>query len=559
MSVGSQIFDSDSSKKSVLEGNIVIDSGTTLTFLPRDLYGKVEAALKQQVSLKQIEDPHKKMKLCYDVTNIKDAEAKIPEITVHFKGADVKLKAHNTFIMSTNKGIIMGAKNAMCLAFAPAGLTPIYGNMAQMNFLIGFHTTEAAGFSIDLIHRDSLQSPSLLSPFDRVEAVLQRSFNRSKTLIIRADHHSPQSASTEIVPDTGEYLMRFALGTPKVETLAVADTGSDLTWIQCDPCKGCNKKSSPLFNPTRSSTYRSVPCRTEICNIVKNTNCEGSNGGCGFVLRYADNSVSIGDLALETLSFGQSTSFSNIVVGCSHMTRGTFSPGTSGVVGLGGGRESLLRQMGPSIGGRFSYCLQVPSSSSGKKASKMHFGDSAVVSSAGAATTPIILKNTGSLYYLTLLGMSVGNKRFNLESSTSILGGNIVIDSGTTLTFLPRDLYSKVEVQLQRVVSLKQIEDPHKTMKLCYDVTNAKDVDAKIPEITVHFRGADVKLKRHNAFIMTVKKSIIMPSKKVMCLAFAPVDLVPIYGNIAQMNFKVGYDLVKKTVSFKPTDCTTAI
>lgn len=241
------------------------------------------------------------------------------------------------------------------------------------------------------------------------------------------------------------------------------------------------------------------------------------------------------------------------------MTRGTFSPGTSGVVGLGYGRESLLRQMGPSTGGRFSYCLQVPSSSSGKKASKMHFGDRAAVSGSGAATTAIVLKNAGSLYYLTLLGMSVGNKRFNLESSTSILGGNMVIDSGTTLTFLPRELCSKVEVEMKRRVSLKQIEDPHKTMKLCYDVTNAKDVDARIPEITVHFRGADVKLKRHNAFIMTEKKSFLMPSKQVMCLAFAPADVVPIYGNIAQMNFLVGYDVVRKTVSFKPTDCTTAV
>ncbi|KAL1535871.1 cathepsin D [Salvia divinorum] len=418
-----------------------------------------------------------------------------------------------------------------------------------------FHATEAAGFSIDLIHRDSLQSPSLLSPFDRAEAALQRSFNRSKTLIIPA-HHSPQSASTETVPDAGEYLMRFALGTPKVETLAIADTGSDLTWIQCAPCKGCYKQKSPLFNPTSSSTYRSVPCRTEICNTVKSTNCQGSNGGCGFTLRYGDNSVTMGDVALETLSFGQSTSFSNIVVGCSHTARGTFSPGTSGIVGLGGGRESLLRQMGPSIGGRFSYCLQVPTSG---KASKMHFGDGAVVSGAGVATTPIVLKNTATFYYLTLVGMSVGNQRFNLESSAAILGGNIVIDSGTTLTFLPKDLYDKVEAALKRQVSLKQIGDPHKKMKLCYDVTNTKGADAKIPEITAHFKGADVKLKPHNTFIMTTKKSIIMPTKKVMCLAFAPANLVPIYGNIAQMNFLIGYDLVKKTVSFKPTDCTTAI
>ncbi|XP_047938159.1 aspartic proteinase CDR1-like [Salvia hispanica] len=418
-----------------------------------------------------------------------------------------------------------------------------------------FYTVEAAGFSIDLIHRDSLQSPSLLSPFGRVEAVLQRSFNRSKTLI--PAEHSPQSPSTETVPDESVYLMQFAIGTPKIETLAIMDTGSDLTWIQCAPCKGCYKQKSPPFNPASSSTYKSVLCRSPICDGVKSGNCQGTKGECGFTLKYGDNSVSTGDVAQETISLGPSASFNNIIVGCSHTARGTFSPSTSGIVGLGGGKESLLRQMGPSIGAKFSYCL-VPTSA--QKSSKMHFGDDAVVSGAGVVTTPIVTKNTGTFYHLTLVGMSVGNQRFDSDSSKkSALEGNIVIDSGTTLTFLPRDLYGKVEAALKQQVSLKQIDDPHKKMKLCYDVTNMKDVEAKIPEITAHFKGADVKLKSYNTFIMSTKKGIITGAKSAMCLAFVPAGLVPIYGNMAQMNFLIGYDLVKKTVSFKPTDCTTAI
>ncbi|KAL1535872.1 aspartic proteinase CDR1-like [Salvia divinorum] len=420
-----------------------------------------------------------------------------------------------------------------------------------------FYTTEAAGFSINLIHRDSLPSLSPLSPFERVEAALQRSFNRAKTLI-PADH-SPQSPSTETVPDDSVYLMRFALGTPKVETLAVVDTGSNLTWIQCAPCKGCYKQKSPLFNPTSSSTYKSVPCRSRTCDSIKSANCQGTNGECSFTLRYGDNSVSAGDVALETLSLGPSASFNNITVGCSHTARGTFSPATSGIVGLSGGRESLLQQMGPSIGGRFSYCLVPILAASEGKTSKMHFGDGAVVSGARVVTTPIVTKNTGTFYYLTLVGMTVGNQWFDLDSSKkSVPEGNIVIDSATTLTYLPRDLYGKVEAALKQQVSLKQIDDQHKKMKLCYEVTNTKDVEAKIPEITAHFNGADLKLKPHNTFIMSTKKSAIMPTKKAMCLAFAPAGLVPIYGNMAQMNFLIGYDLVKKTVSFKPTDCTTA-
>ncbi|XP_042029995.1 aspartic proteinase CDR1-like [Salvia splendens] len=184
--------------------------------------------------------------------------------------------------------------------------------------------------------------------------------------------------------------------------------------------------------------------------------------------------------------------------------------------------------MGPSIGWNFSFCL-VPTSA--QKACKMHFGDGAVVSGAGVVTTPIVTKNTGTFYHLTLVGMSVGSQRFDSDSSKkSVLEGNIVIDSGTTLTFLPRDLYGKVEAALKQQVSLKQIEDPHKKMKLCYDVTNIKDAEAKIPEITVHFKGADVKLKAHNTFIMSTKKGIIMGAKNAMCLAFAPAGLTPIYG-----------------------------
>ncbi|KAF5951251.1 hypothetical protein HYC85_009195 [Camellia sinensis] len=67
-----------------------------------------------------------------------------------------------------------------------------------------------------------------------------------------------------------------------------------------------------------------------------------------------------------------------------------------------------------------------------------------------------------------------------------------------------------------------------------------------IPIITAHFTGADVKLNPMNTFIRT--------SDNIVCLAFAPANIA-IYGNVAQMNFLVGYDLSKKTVSFKHTDC----
>ncbi|XP_042029990.1 aspartic proteinase CDR1-like [Salvia splendens] len=426
------------------------------------------------------------------------------------------------------------------------------------------HATEAAGFSVDLIHRDSLKSPSLQSSFEHVEATVQRSFNRAKTLILRdGGNNSPQAASVDIVPDAGEYLMRFGLGTPQVETLAIADTGSDLTWVQCAPCQKCFKQKAPIFDPSKSSTYKPVACTSPTCKSVRSTSCGGAKGVCNYSIQYGDRSYSRGDLATETLTLGANESVPATIIGCGHVDQGTFGAGASGIVGLGGGKESLIRQMQSSIKGKFSYCL-VPISGRSSQPSKMHFGDEAVVSGAGVLTTPIVAKSPDTFYYLTLEGMSVGNKRFNLAplSSDDDEGGdeggdvfqsgegNIIIDSGTTLTFLPSEMYREVETAVKREVGMKEIADPARQLKLCYPAT--EEFESRIPEITAHFKGTDVKLKAYNAFVKTSESSV--------CFAFAESTSlgIAIYGNLAQMDFLIGYDLVKKTVSFKPTDCSQA-
>ncbi|KAH6827013.1 hypothetical protein C2S53_016156 [Perilla frutescens var. hirtella] len=425
-----------------------------------------------------------------------------------------------------------------------------------------FDWTEAAGFSIDLIHRDSLQSPSLhSSTFENVGATLRRSSNRAKTLIQDHDESSsPQSASADIVPDQGEYLMRFAIGTPKVETLAIADTGSDLTWIQCLPCLRCFKQKAPFFAPKRSSTYKPLTCSgSGICNSLQSTSCNRANGTCTYTITYGDNSYSKGDVATETITLGSTSgnavAIPNVIIGCGHIDQGTFGAGASGIVGLGGGKESLVRQMGSSIGGKFSYCL-IPLVGRTTKPSKMHFGDEAVISGAGVVTTPIVAKSPATFYYLTLEGVSVGNQRFNLEDSSSSWSskkaaseGNIIIDSGTTLTYLPSEIYNQVEAAVKKQVSLKRINDPQEQLNLCYLAAGDAD-EKKIPEMTAHFKGADVKLKSHNTFVRTSQKSL--------CFAFVPSTFMAIYGNLAQMDFLIGYDLEKKTVSFKPNQCSNA-
>ncbi|XP_057512539.1 aspartic proteinase CDR1-like [Actinidia eriantha] len=414
-------------------------------------------------------------------------------------------------------------------------------------FFSTFSLTEAnstLGFSVDLIHRDSQSSPfynSSLTHFERVSNALRRS--QSRVHYFSAACMSSEPATSEVIAIGGVYVMNITLGTPPFNILAIADTGSDLIWTQCMPCTDCYKQTAPLFNPKSSSTYKDVPCSSSECQDFPRSSCS-DNDTCEYSVLYGDRSHSHGVLATETLSLG-STNVPGIVFGCGFDNGGTFSGDGSGIVGLGGGPVSLISQMNSSIDGKFSYCL-VPMSSQNSKSSQMHFGDNAIVSGLEVVSTPIISKSPSTFYSLTLEGITIGRQRveFHSDSSSSPNAfGNIIIDSGTTLTYLRSDFYDQFEAAVKTTVKLQPTSDPLQMLNLCYRMGD----NFAFPIITVHFTGADVKLNPINAFVKT--------SDDVACLAFAPANTIAIFGNLAQMNFLVGYDLIKRTVSFKPTEC----
>ncbi|KAJ6675058.1 ASPARTIC PROTEINASE CDR1-RELATED [Salix viminalis] len=408
------------------------------------------------------------------------------------------------------------------------------------------------GFTVDLIHRDSPLSPF----YNSEETDLQRINNAFRRSISRVHHFdpaaaasvSPKAAESDVTSNRGEYLMSLSVGTPPFKIMGIADTGSDLIWTQCKPCEGCYKQVDPLFDPKSSKTYRDFSCDARKCRLLEQSSCSGNI--CQYQYSYGDQSYTMGNVASDTITLDSTASnpvsFPKTVIGCGHENGGTFSEKGSGIVGLGAGPLSLVSQMGSSVGGKFSYCL-VPFSSRAGNSSKLNFGGSAVVSGPGVQSTPLLSSKTMSTFYvLTLEAMSVGNERIKFGGSSSGTGeGNIIIDSGTTLTIVPEDFFSDFSSAVGNQVHGQRAEDPSGSLSVCYSATS----DLKVPAITAHFTGADVKLKSINTFIQV--------SDDVVCLAFAPTASgISIYGNVAQTNFLVGYNIQGKSLSFKPADCT---
>ncbi|KAK8489758.1 hypothetical protein V6N13_096398 [Hibiscus sabdariffa] len=436
------------------------------------------------------------------------------------------------------------------ILFSPVSLMCMF--LTQWLVVFAAAKTIPNGFSVDIVHRDSPVSPlynPLETPFDR----FYNAYNRSISRINRFRPTYSKAFQSDIVANGGEYFMKISIGSPPVSILGIADTGSDLTWVQCEPCEECYEQRGPLFDPTKSSTYKSVQCGTNPCNALDNSErvCDQEKNTCKYSYSYGDRSFTKGNIALEMFTIGDDStrnqsrvSFPNLVFGCGHNNGGTFDDVGSGIIGLGGGPLSLVKQLGKSINGKFSYCLQAPDSAA--ESSKLIFG-TAKESNPVSSSTPLVEREPSTYYYVTLEAVSVGDKRLpygGFSSSSAGKKGNIIVDSGTTLTFLQSEFYNSLESALEEAIKAKRVSDPKGLLSPCFEAD--KDVD--LPIITFHFSGgAEVKLQARNTFAQV--------QDDMVCFTIVPSNDIAIFGNLSQMNFLVNYDLEERTVSFTPTDC----
>lgn len=410
------------------------------------------------------------------------------------------------------------------------------------------------GFTLELVHRDSPRSPYYNpadTPHQRMANAIRRSISRANRLD-PSSAGAPKTPSTTLVRNDWVYIMNISLGTPRVTILGIADTGSDLIWTKCKPCTDCFEQAAPLFDHHKSSTYKAIPCNTSLCGVFYPTSCSQRTGLCMYNTSYGDKSYTQGNLATETFTLGSTSgrpvSFPKVIFGCGYRNKGSFDPHQSGIIGLGGGSASLISQLGKATGRKFSYCL-VPHSSN-EKTSKLNFGANAVVAGRGTVSTRLIQKEEKTYYYLTLEAVSVGKTRVEYTSgNTSPSGeeGNIVIDSGTTYTQLPQEFYDEIEAAMVKSVKLPRVRDPFHVLNLCYKPK--KDAGLRAPTVTFHFKGADVRLNSSNSFVPI--------GDDIICFAVQATPVQPnIYGNLAQTNYLIGYDIQNMKLSFKRVDCT---
>ncbi|KAI5070703.1 hypothetical protein GOP47_0015046, partial [Adiantum capillus-veneris] len=405
----------------------------------------------------------------------------------------------------------------------------------------------------------------------------------------------------------GQYFAVMELGSPASEIAVIIDTGSEITWVQCEPCLECSSQiRDPIFNPSRSQTYRKLQCHSNWCHDTSGLTigCPKSRAfssavadkddsssfmnstECIYNATYGDNSVSYGELSVDTLTIpsasGRAVAIPKFVFGCGRVNTGVETDfNASGLMGLNRGTHSIISQLGMQ---KFAYCLPDrshnidavgfvvfgnyhPPSKNTKGA--IDQAQPSFVREIDKNGLPpmqyvkLLLNNKSDFYaqsyYVNLTGVRIGEKLldiplqvFDIDPNTG--DGGTIIDTGTSLTSFIDHAYKVFKETIRTQVSgdVRPIDIPElPSFDTCYTVGRGEGWP-RVPEMYLQFDGGatEVRLPDGNLWLQVGTEG----DRNLYCLAFATAGEGTggrnVIGNFQQQNLMVDYDVVRAHIGF---------
>ncbi|XP_076890579.1 aspartic proteinase 36-like [Bidens hawaiensis] len=274
------------------------------------------------------------------------------------------------------------------------------------------------------------------------------------------------------------YYTKIQLGSPPKDFYVQVDTGSDILWVNSVECENCPTKSGlgvPLsfFDPKESSSAKVVGCDDEFCKTTFDGSSDECKPGmlCAYSMKYGDGSATAGFFVNDNVTLAQvtgdrqTTSMSgNAIFGCAAKESGGLvnpEQALDGIIGFGQSNTSLLSQLASAktVKKMFSHCLD------GNQGGGI-FAIGEVVDPK-IKTTPILEDHTH--FNVALESIDVNGDVIKLASEFSEKQPAIV-DSGTTLTYLPEELYTPV---MEKIIAAQPDNQPQTVEKVfkCYMFT----------------------------------------------------------------------------------------
>ncbi|KAL3615433.1 hypothetical protein CASFOL_041094 [Castilleja foliolosa] len=412
-----------------------------------------------------------------------------------------------------------------------------------------------------LTHYLSLDSPfskaNNLSGIELSLFDLKNSIARASFLANASSHHTDAAEAPVWSSHTGGFVAQIKVGSNLVDQRVYMDTGSGLLWINCEPC-GLSVPE-PIFQPRKSTTFRNETCyNTTLCvqTGAVQIECDGQGRPCRYFVRYKDNTKTNGYLGRESFKFPNTDeTLTNIGFGCSRIT----NMFTNGVMGLNNNRVSILSQLGSM---KFGYCIGNISDMSYSH-SMLAIGNDIEVM---GGITPISVEDK---YYLNVIGIQIGGSTIEFDPAvfkrnSSEYTGGMVVDTGSTYTFIPRAVLKAIQERIENVMiqwGMRRVwhikYNTNNYTMMCYEGLVTRDLTG-FPIIDFEFEA--IEEDRRGPTMSNVGEMLFRQvDDKHFCSVLLPMDLTgaqfSILGNMMQQYYYITYDLAVNQFSFMRINC----
>jgi hypothetical protein len=308
------------------------------------------------------------------------------------------------------------------------------------------------------------------------------------------------------------------------------DTGSDFSWIRCDWKDNSSAETNEgvRYAPSDSKSSELTTCRSPTCYKAGGYCKSGTDYYCSFSARYMDSSNTNGTVLTDTLTLTPSVSVNNFIFGCaSSDPKGDFA-GADGLIGLGRGTMSLPQQIQPTLQNGFSYCIP---SRNNNKTGFLTFGRMDEPSNNITFTEMFRHRTHTSLYFVDLTDIYVGDESIPMPAEQETF-----VDTGTTFTYIPAEVHTKLTTIFRQEFQEYLIRDNTSIFNGCFNFTDAPD-RIYIPQVTFSFNdGAEFNLGIDGTLYKPVE------GERIACLAFQPQEGISMIGRLAQQSLEVVYD-----------------
>uniref|UniRef100_A0ACD6AS57 Uncharacterized protein n=1 Tax=Avena sativa TaxID=4498 RepID=A0ACD6AS57_AVESA len=212
---------------------------------------------------------------------------------------------------------------------------------------------------------------------------------------------------------------------------------------------------------------------------------------------------------------------------------------------------------------KFSYCFTSILESGNSPVFLGTFGNLEAQAMGPIQSTPFARSPAegpnSSLYYLSLKGVTVGNRRLPFDASTFTLrgdgSGGTIIDTGTAITTFPLAVFRTLREEFVSQVSLPVADssaDDADSM-LCFSISEYQNATA-VPRLIFHLEGADWDLP-WESYMLHVHGDDDGNRLCVVINSARDSGMTTIIGNFQQQNMHIAYDLGSNKLSFVPARC----